>query len=148
MDANVWGHTKNYFKQSSNFFLFNFLIFYFFCNHWLKLVIYGDTSMIFTFLNFVGHFCNIFLICAALSFHIFSHEIYPIVDKIANQLPGTLIKLEEGSFGSLPFSGVIDAAYDGLFIGSQIWKTWAPPKCRFFLWLVAHKKCWTTDRLE
>jgi hypothetical protein len=21
-------------------------------------------------------------------------------------------------------------------------------KCRFFLWLVAHKKCWTADRLE
>jgi hypothetical protein len=47
------------------------------------------------------------------------------------------------------------AAYEGLFLGSvefepfeQIWKTWAPPKCRFFLWLVAHKKCWTTDRLE
>ncbi|KAL5676138.1 hypothetical protein ACJX0J_012269, partial [Zea mays] len=27
-------------------------------------------------------------------------------------------------------------------------KTWALPKCRFFLWLVAHKKCWTTNRLE
>jgi hypothetical protein len=42
-----------------------------------------------------------------------------------------------------------------LFLGSmdfesyeRIWKTWAPPKYRFFLWLVAHKKCWTTNRLE
>jgi hypothetical protein len=26
------------------------------------------------------------------------------------------------------------------------WKTWAPPKCRFFLW-AAHNKCWTADRL-
>jgi hypothetical protein len=47
------------------------------------------------------------------------------------------------------------AAYKGVFLGSvefepfeRIWKTWAPPKCRFFLWLVAHKKCWTADRLE
>jgi hypothetical protein len=24
----------------------------------------------------------------------------------------------------------------------------APPKCSFFLWLVAHNRCWTTDRLE
>jgi hypothetical protein len=47
------------------------------------------------------------------------------------------------------------AAYEGLFLGSvqfepyeRIWKTWAPPKCRFFLWLAALKKCWTTDRLE
>jgi hypothetical protein len=45
-------------------------------------------------------------------------------------------------------------AYEGFFIGSvpfepyeRIWKTWAPPKCPFFLWLVAHKRCWTADRL-
>jgi hypothetical protein len=24
---------------------------------------------------------------------------------------------------------------------------WALPKCRFFIWLVAQKRCWTTDRL-
>jgi hypothetical protein len=30
----------------------------------------------------------------------------------------------------------------------RIWKTWAPPKCRVFLWLVSHKRCWTADRLE
>jgi hypothetical protein len=30
----------------------------------------------------------------------------------------------------------------------RIWKTWAPPKCRIFLWLVSHKRCWTADRLE
>ena len=29
----------------------------------------------------------------------------------------------------------------------RIWRTWAPPKCRFFLWLVAHNRCWTADRL-
>jgi hypothetical protein len=47
------------------------------------------------------------------------------------------------------------AAYEGFFLGSvqfepyeRIWKTWAPPKCRFFLWLAALKKCWTADRLE
>ena len=47
------------------------------------------------------------------------------------------------------------SAYEGLFLGSvefepyeRIWKTWALPKCRFFLWLMAHKKSWTTDRLE
>jgi hypothetical protein len=30
----------------------------------------------------------------------------------------------------------------------RIWKTWAPPKTKFFMWLVAHKKVWTTDRLQ
>jgi hypothetical protein len=47
------------------------------------------------------------------------------------------------------------AAYEGLLLGSvqfepdeRIWKTWAPPKCRFFMWLAALKKCWTVDRLE
>jgi hypothetical protein len=29
----------------------------------------------------------------------------------------------------------------------RIWKTWTPGKCRFFLWLAAHDRCWTTDRL-
>jgi hypothetical protein len=43
----------------------------------------------------------------------------------------------------------------GFFLGfvqfepyERIWKTWAPPKCRFFMWLAALKKCWTADRLE
>jgi hypothetical protein len=47
------------------------------------------------------------------------------------------------------------AAYKGLFLGScafghykRVWKTWAPSKCLFFLWLVAHNRCWTADRLE
>jgi hypothetical protein len=48
------------------------------------------------------------------------------------------------------------SAYEGLFAGStsfghyrRVWKTWTPPKCRFFLWLwlAAHKRCWTADRL-
>jgi hypothetical protein len=46
-------------------------------------------------------------------------------------------------------------AYAGLFQGScsfhhhkRIWKSWMPPKCHFFQWLVAHNKCWTADRLE
>jgi len=45
-------------------------------------------------------------------------------------------------------------AYKGFFVGTtsfepceRIWKTWAPPKCRFFVWLVAHNRCWTADRL-
>jgi hypothetical protein len=45
-------------------------------------------------------------------------------------------------------------AYECFFLGSidfepfqRIWKTWAPPKCRFFLLLAAHNKCWTADRL-
>jgi hypothetical protein len=46
------------------------------------------------------------------------------------------------------------STYDGLFVGSTsfghyhlVWKTWAPPKCLIFLWLVANKRCWTADRL-
>jgi hypothetical protein len=30
----------------------------------------------------------------------------------------------------------------------RIWKTWAPPKTKFFMWLVAHRKVWTADRLQ
>ena len=46
------------------------------------------------------------------------------------------------------------SAYDALFVGAtyfepakRIWKSWAPPKCKFFLWLAAHNRCWTADRL-
>jgi hypothetical protein len=46
-------------------------------------------------------------------------------------------------------------AYEGSFLGATVfrplektWKTWAPAKCSFFMWLVAHNKCWTADRLE
>ena len=48
----------------------------------------------------------------------------------------------------------VKSVYEGFFVGSthlgpweRIWKTWAPAKCRFFLWLVAHNRCWTADRL-
>lgn len=30
----------------------------------------------------------------------------------------------------------------------RIWKSWAPSKCRFFMWLAAHNQCWTADRLS
>jgi hypothetical protein len=29
----------------------------------------------------------------------------------------------------------------------ETWKTWAPPKCKLFMWLDAHKRCWTSDNL-
>jgi hypothetical protein len=31
--------------------------------------------------------------------------------------------------------------------GNIIWKTWAPPKCRFFAWLAVQNRLWTADRL-
>jgi hypothetical protein len=30
----------------------------------------------------------------------------------------------------------------------RLWKSWAPPKCKFFLWLAIRNKCWTADRLR
>lgn len=29
----------------------------------------------------------------------------------------------------------------------RLWKSWAPPKCKMFLWLAIWNKCWTADRL-
>jgi hypothetical protein len=56
----------------------------------------------------------------------------------------------------LSSSGTYSAksTYNAMFQGSipfspweRIWKSWAPNKCCFFLWLVAHNRCWTADRL-
>ena len=29
----------------------------------------------------------------------------------------------------------------------RIWKSWAPGNCNSFMWLMAHDKCWTADRI-
>jgi hypothetical protein len=47
-----------------------------------------------------------------------------------------------------------NSAYRALFHGvvyfhlvDRLLKTWAPAKYKFFMWLVEHNRCWTTDRL-
>jgi hypothetical protein len=54
---------------------------------------------------------------------------------------------QDGSYSS-------KSAYKAFFVGSikfgpwrRIWKTWAPPRCKFFIWLVLHNRVWTADRL-
>jgi hypothetical protein len=46
------------------------------------------------------------------------------------------------------------SAYEALFYGQssvlgvkELWKSKAPGKCHFFLWLVLHGRSWTSDRL-
>jgi hypothetical protein len=47
------------------------------------------------------------------------------------------------------------SCYKAFFMGSisfepwkRLWKSWARPKCKFFLWLAIRNKCWTADRLR
>ncbi|KAK1643266.1 hypothetical protein QYE76_061071 [Lolium multiflorum] len=46
------------------------------------------------------------------------------------------------------------SSYDALFQGAIIsgtwklnWKSWAPPRVKFFIWLACMDRCWTGDRL-
>ncbi|KAL6626203.1 hypothetical protein ACP70R_029929 [Stipagrostis hirtigluma subsp. patula] len=46
------------------------------------------------------------------------------------------------------------SAYTAYFFGAvtfepwhRLWKTWAPAKCKMFLWLAIKNRCWTADRL-
>jgi len=45
------------------------------------------------------------------------------------------------------------SAYSAFFLGQyavhgvkNLWKTRAPAKCKFFLWLAIHERCWTAER--
>jgi hypothetical protein len=47
------------------------------------------------------------------------------------------------------------SCYQAFFRGSiifepwrRLWKSWAQPKCKMFLWLAIRNKCWTADNLE
>ena len=64
--------------------------------------------------------------------------------------------MEDSHIWKFSASGQYSAkpAYDTMFIGAilfqpweMIWKRWTPGKCKFFMWLVAHNRCWTADRL-
>jgi len=46
------------------------------------------------------------------------------------------------------------SAYKAFFCGAvtfepwhRLWKSWAPSKCKMFLWLAIRNRCWTADRL-
>ena len=43
---------------------------------------------------------------------------------------------------TLPFSWELSSLVPGKF-----WKSWAPLKCKFFLWLAINNWCWTANRL-
>jgi len=65
------------------------------------------------------------------------------------------LRLKTLTFGAFPpVDSIQPNQHEGFFLEStffgpyeRIWKSWAPPKCRFFMWLVAHDRCWTADRL-
>ena len=44
---------------------------------------------------------------------------------------------------SAQFLGLVDSDLPQI-----VWATWAPPKCKFFAWLVINKSIWTADRLQ
>jgi hypothetical protein len=53
-------------------------------------------------------------------------------------------------------SGIFSSrsAYRAFFVGAiqfepwkRLWKTWAPNKCKIFVWLAVRNSCWTADRL-
>ena len=48
----------------------------------------------------------------------------------------------------------LQISLQSIFFGSvtfepwrRLWKSWAPNKCKIFLWLAIRNRCWTADRL-
>lgn len=52
-----------------------------------------------------------------------------------------------GSYSSKSAYNRYMAGTIGFESATRIWKTWVPPRCKFFLWLASLNRCWTADRL-
>jgi len=68
----------------------------------------------------------------------------------------TLTDQEDRHIWRLDTSGCYSSksAYKAFFYGAatfepwhRLWKSWAPSKCKMFLWLAIRNRCWTADRL-
>jgi len=44
---------------------------------------------------------------------------------------------------AIQFAGQVQSSFPAL-----IWNAWAPPKCKFFLWLLLQNRLWTSARLQ
>jgi hypothetical protein len=44
-----------------------------------------------------------------------------------------------------------NAKFEGMvnsYMMEAVWKTWSPPKCKLFAWLILQNRVWTADRLQ
>jgi len=69
----------------------------------------------------------------------------------------TLSTMEDHHLWKWESSGTFStrSAYRVFLVGSttfdpwkRIWKSWAPSKCKTFIWLAIRNRCWTADRLQ
>ena len=55
------------------------------------------------------------------------------------------------SSGDYSAATAYTAQFEGQVLSSTsptIWRNWAPPKCKFFTWLIIQNRVWTADRLQ
>jgi hypothetical protein len=55
------------------------------------------------------------------------------------------------NFGEYTAASAYKAQSEGMvnyFMMEAVWKNWAPPKCKLFVWLILHNRVWTADRLQ
>jgi hypothetical protein len=53
--------------------------------------------------------------------------------------------------GEYTAASAYNAQFEGMinsYMMKAVWKTWAPPKCKLFAWLVLQNRVWTADRLQ
>ena len=81
------------------------------------------------------------------------YEYFQLWDVIAET---HLSQEEDSHFWRFDSSGQFSSksAYQAFFNGAipfehwkRLWKSWAPQKCKVFLWLAMRERCWTADRL-
>jgi hypothetical protein len=72
-------------------------------------------------------------------------EQVPLQPQQADKITWTLTKSGDYTTSSAYKAQFVDFAANHAL--AAIWKTWAPPKCKFFVWLIFQNRVWTSDRL-
>lgn len=101
-------------------------------NNWIRWInLLGGLSV-----EHIEQFCNLWEKIQAVHLH----------DDLADDIKWNLT-----ANGLYSTASAYKAQFEGSIISPMpkiVWNSWAPPKCKFFAWLIIKDRVWTADRLQ